>query len=85
MAIKENSSLPQESANGYAKRISRNLHLEFNLGIGVLRTYYKHYHANDNHQTLLWQNNGRYTWFGPTKAKISLAWILNHKVKGGVK
>ena len=70
---------------GYAKRISRNLHLEFNLGIGVLRTYYKHYHANDNHQTLLWQNNGRYTWFGPTKAKISLAWILNHKVKGGVK
>ena len=70
---------------GYAKRISRNLHLEFNLGIGVLRTYYKHYHANDNHQTLLWQNNGRYTWFGPTKAKISLTWILNHKVKGGVK
>lgn len=70
---------------GYAKRIFRNLHLEFNLGIGVLRTYYKHYHANNNYQTLLWQNNGRYTWFGPTKAKISLAWILNRKVKGGTK
>ena len=70
---------------GYAKRVSRNLHLEFNLGIGMLRTNYRHYHARDSYQTLLWQNNGRYTWFGPTKAKISLVWMLNRKVKGGTK
>lgn len=71
---------------GYAKRIARNLHLEFNIGVGLLRTTYSHYHANDNYQTLLWQSNGRYTWFGPTKAKISLVWMLNHSVKkGGMK
>ncbi len=66
---------------GWATRIARNLHLEFNIGIGLLRTDYRHYHARDNYQTLLWQENGRYTWFGPTKAKISLVWLLNRKVK----
>ncbi|WP_270419167.1 DUF3575 domain-containing protein [Bacteroides intestinalis] len=68
---------------GWATRIAHNLHLELNIGIGVLRTDYRHYHARDNYQTLLWQENGQYTWFGPTKAKISLVWLLNRKVKTG--
>lgn len=68
---------------GWATRIANNLRLEFNIGIGLLRTDYRHYHARDNYQTLLWQENGRYTWFGPTKAKISFVWLLNHKVKKG--
>lgn len=68
---------------GYSRKIACNLHLEFNIGIGVLRTDYRHYHARDNYQTLLWQENGRYTWFGPTKAKISLVWLLNRKAKTG--
>lgn len=66
---------------GYARKIARNLRLEFNIGIGLLRTDYRHYHARDNYQTLLWQENGKYTWLGPTKAKISLVWLLNRKVK----
>lgn len=68
---------------GYAHRIGRNLRLEYNIGIGLLRTDYRHYHARDNYQTLLWQENGKYTWFGPTKVKISLVWLLNRKVKTG--
>lgn len=68
---------------GLATLIARNLHLEFSIGIGLLRTDYRHYHAQDNYQTLLWQENGNYTWFGPTKAKISLVWLLKHKVKKG--
>lgn len=68
---------------GWATRIARNLHLEFSIGIGLLRTDYRHYHARDNYHTLLWQENGKYTWFGPTKAKISLVWLLNRKVKKG--
>ena len=68
---------------GGATRIARHLHLEFNIGIGLLRTDYRHYHARDNYQTLLWQENGKYTWFGPTKAKISLVWLLNRRVKKG--
>lgn len=68
---------------GYAHPIGRNLRLEYNIGIGLLRTDYRHYHARDNYQTLLWQENGKYTWFGPTKAKISLVWLLNRKAKKG--
>ena len=70
---------------GYSTPIARNLNLEFSLGIGLLRTGYEHYHARDNYQTLLWQNNGRYTWIGPTKGKISLVWMLNRKMKKGGK
>ena len=73
---------------GYAHRIARNLRLEYNIGIGLLRTGYEHYHTLDNYQTLLWQNNGRYTYLGPTKLKVSLVWLLNRKVKlkkGGVR
>lgn len=66
---------------GWATPIGRNLHLELSVGIGVLRTNYRHYHAIDNYRTLLWQENGRYTWLGPTKAKISLVWMLNRKAK----
>ena len=68
---------------GWAARIARNLHLELSLGIGLLRTDYRHYHAQNNYQTLMWQENGNYTWLGPTKAKISLVWLLNRKLKKG--
>lgn len=68
---------------GYVLPIARNLNLEFSIGIGLMKTTYEHYHTLDNYQTLLWQDNGRYTWLGPTKAKISFVWMLNRKVKGG--
>lgn len=68
---------------GYCTPIGKNLNLEFSFGIGLLRTNYKHYHAKDNYQTLLWQENGKYTWFGPTKAKISLVWLLGRQSKKG--
>lgn len=68
---------------GYSTRIGRHLNLEFSIGIGLLRTNYEYYHAIDHYHTLLWQNNGNYTWFGPTKAKISLVWVWGRKRKGG--
>lgn len=68
---------------GYAHRIARNLRLEYSVGIGLLRTGYRHYHARDNYQVLLWQNDGNYTWLGPTKIKISLVWTLNRRIKKG--
>ena len=66
---------------GYAHSIARNLRLEYNIGIGILRTDYRHYHSRDNHRTLLWQENGEYTWLGPTKLKISLVWLITGKNK----
>ena len=66
---------------GYAHSIARNLRLEYNIGIGMLRTDYRHYHSRDNHRTLLWQANGEYTWLGPTQLKISLVWLITGKNK----
>ena len=66
---------------GYAHSIACNLRLEYNIGIGMLRTDYRHYHSRDNHRTLLWQENGEYTWLGPTKLKISLVWLITGKNK----
>ena len=66
---------------GYAHSIARNLRLEYNIGIGMLRTDYRHYHSRDNHRTLLWQENGEYTGLGPTKLKISLVWLITGKNK----
>lgn len=70
---------------GYSTPIARRLNLEFCLGIGLLRTHYRHYHTIDDYQTLLWQNNGTYTWFGPTKVKISLVWLLGGSMQKGGK
>lgn len=70
---------------GYSTPIARRLNLEFSIGIGLLRTSYEHYHAINNYRTLLWQNDGNYSWLGPTKAKISLVWLLGQKRKGGEK
>lgn len=67
---------------GYSLSLSRRLNMEFSLGVGVLRTSYRHYRAQEDYRTLLWQKDGTYTWFGPTKAKISLVWLLGNK-KGG--
>ena len=70
---------------GWATSIARNLHLELSIGVGLLRTNYRHYKAQDDYQTLMWKENGNYTWLGPTKAKISLVWLLHGKEKKGGK
>lgn len=66
---------------GYARRIARHLSLEFSIGIGMMKTDYRHYRAEKDYSVLRWQENGNYTWLGPTKAKISLVWMLTKKRK----
>ncbi len=71
-------------SGGYSHIIgrARKLRLEYSLGVGLLRTYYRHYEAEfcDNE---VWHavetHRGTYSWFGPTRAKISLSWLLNYK------
>lgn len=76
-------------SGGYVLPIKRNLSMEFSLGVGVLRTKYRHYHAEfcEKHDDwhLIRQNSGQYTWVGPTRAKVSLVWYphLKLKKKGG--
>lgn len=59
---------------GYVKQIARHLALEFSLGVGYLTTEYRKYAPyNDD---LIWTNSGRYNFIGPTKAKVSLVWLI---------
>ncbi len=73
-------------SGGYAHTINKSetLRLEYSLGLGYLKTNYRYYEGRLDNQYLVWQYDGRYTWMGPTKAKISLAWML-HRKRGGVR
>lgn len=59
---------------GYVKPIARHLALEFSLGVGYLTTEYRKY--TPYKEDLIWTNSGRYNFIGPTKAKVSLVWLI---------
>lgn len=65
---------------GYAHSIGRNLRMEYSLGVGYMQTQYRSYEErlmSDDTWHLVRQNNGVFSWFGPTQAKISLVWMLH--------
>lgn len=76
---------------GYAHTINKSgtFRMEYSLGIGYMQTQYKEYTPKmgvDDKWHLIRRQNGSYTWIGPTRAKISLVWMLNCNLKkGGVK
>lgn len=73
---------------GYSLPVGRRLNIDFSLGIGYTTGYYYVYKPIDDHY--VWQYSGIRHWFGPTKAEISLAWLVGRgnynelkKKKGG--
>lgn len=77
-------------SGGYVLPLARNISMEFSLGVGIMRTKYRHYHAQfcdiDDRWHLVKQFSGQYTWIGPTRAKISFIWyphLTLKKKKGG--
>lgn len=62
---------------GYAKQLARHFSLEFSFGIGYLTTEYKKYTPYEG--DIVWTNSGRYNFIGPTKAKVSLVWLITTK------
>ncbi|MFI3248319.1 MAG: DUF3575 domain-containing protein [Rikenellaceae bacterium] len=73
-------------SGGYAHPINRagNLRLEYSLGIGYMTTFYHYYEAEfcvNEYWHAIERRNGRYKWFGPTRAKVSLSWLIDCKVK----
>ena len=59
---------------GYTHPMSRHLAIEFSIGIGYLDTEYREYTAYNN--SLVWTSSGKYHFIGPTKAKVSLVWLI---------
>lgn len=72
---------------GYSHPIARRLNLDFTIGIGYLGGEYHEYIPEDN--CYVWQVTKQRHWFGPTKAEVSLVWLLGrgnyNKEKGGEK
>ena len=70
---------------GYSHPIARRLNLDFTLGVGYLTGDYHEYIPMDG--CYVWQATKNRRWFGPTKAEVSLVWLLGrdnyNKQKGG--
>ncbi len=68
-------------SGGYAHTINRmgTLRMEYSLGIGFLKTNYRYYEGMQDNKYLVWQYDGVYSWFGPTKAKVTLSWLLHRR------
>lgn len=72
---------------GYSLPVAKRLNIDFGIGIGYLGGEYKEYKPIDNHY--VWQATKQRHWFGPTKAEISLVWLIGrgntNKGKGGAR
>ena len=71
---------------GYSLPISTRLNLDFTIGVGYFGGTYYEYRPLDG--KYVWQSTHRRHWFGPTRAMVSLVWLLGHgnrNEKGGKK
>lgn len=62
---------------GYSLPIARRLNIDFSLGLGYLGGEYSEYTPIDD--CYVWQTTKRRRFFGPTKAEISLMWLIGNK------
>ena len=70
---------------GYAHSIAKNLRLEYSLGLGLIRSDYHKYkmvketnYGDIKVVSFPW-NKFYNSFLGPTKAKISLVWLINYR------
>jgi hypothetical protein len=76
-------------SGGYAHTINRSgsLRMEYSLGLGYMQSKYTCYTSQKEGGKwhLLPQREANRMWIGPTRAKISLVWMINrgNKKKGG--
>ncbi len=71
---------------GYSFRIARKLNLDLSLGLGYLGGVFHEYKPVDD--CYVWQTTKNRHYWGPTKAEVSLVWLLgldrkNNKKEGG--
>lgn len=61
---------------GYSMPIRQRLNLEFSLGVGYLWGEYDTYKWYDPHQCYNWQATYKRNYIGPTKAEVTLVWLI---------
>lgn len=70
---------------GFSLPLARRFNIDFTVGVGYLGGKYYEYTPIDGHY--VWQATKQRRWFGPTKAEVSLVWLIGYgnqnKPKGG--
>ncbi|MDE5786619.1 MAG: DUF3575 domain-containing protein, partial [Duncaniella sp.] len=61
---------------GYSLPVGRRLNIDFTIGIGYMGGRLQKYEPKDSHY--LWKSTENISWFGPTKAEISLVWLIGN-------
>lgn len=59
---------------GYSLPVGRRINIDFTIGIGYMGGEYYKYIPQDGRY--VWQSTHRLSWFGPTKAEVSLVWLI---------
>ncbi len=59
---------------GYSMPVGRRLNIDFTLGVGYMWGKYYEYTPIDD--CYVWQATKKRKWIGPTKAEISLVWLI---------
>lgn len=71
---------------GYSLPVAKRLNIDFTVGVGYLGGKCSEYTGMD--ECYVWLSTKRHHFFGPTKAEVSLVWLLGQKNlnygKGGV-
>lgn len=61
---------------GYSLPVARRLNIDFTIGVGYWGGTYHEYKPEDG--CYVWQYTRKRHWFGPTKAEVSLVWLIGH-------
>lgn len=64
---------------GYSFPVAPGMNIDLDLGFGYLAGKYYEYIAQDGHNT--WRGTVRRAWIGPTRASVSLVWLIKPKNK----
>lgn len=72
---------------GYSLHVARRINIDFTIGFGYLGGKYLKYDPLGS--KYVWKSTHRLNWVGPTKAEISLVWLIGrgnyNERKGGLK
>lgn len=64
---------------GYSLPVASRLNIDFTIGIGYMGGKYYEYRPIDN--CYVWKSTHQRHYFGPTKAEVSLVWLIGYKNK----
>lgn len=66
---------------GYTFRFGRFVRLDLSVGAGWMGSHYRFYAGDATDAHLLYQNDGKLQWFGPTRAGVSVKIIIPYRTK----